>query len=207
MQYARDAAKRAGRPEGTNAAGVEAEAARAQLARILASAGFDASERNRRFLRYVVEQTLAGRGDRIKAYDVAVTVFGRDDSFDPQSDPIVRIEASRLRRSLERYYLLAGRDDPVRIEVPKGGYVPAFYPQSHTDDGADALASAPDRRPPGAQDEPVRSQVAEAPTRLRSVNRRAQGPWRRGRRRSRRALPCPGCPARSDPGRGPCCWA
>ncbi len=130
MQHPRDAAKEGGRPEVTNLAGVEPEAVRAQVARILASADFDASERNRRFLSYVVEQTLAGRGDRIKAYGIAVAVFDRDDSFDPQSDPIVRIEASRLRRSLERYYLLAGQGDPIRIEIPKGGYVPAFHRQA-----------------------------------------------------------------------------
>ena len=52
------------------------------------------------------------------------TVFGRDDSFDPQTDPVVRLEARRLRRALEHYYLTAGRDDPIRIEIPKGGYAP-----------------------------------------------------------------------------------
>ena len=52
------------------------------------------------------------------------TVFDRDDSFDPQTDPVVRLEARRLRRALEHYYLTAGRDDPIRIEIPKGGYVP-----------------------------------------------------------------------------------
>jgi adenylate cyclase len=112
--------------EHTDQAGIEPEAVRVQLARILASSDFKAAERNRRFLSYIVEETLAGRGDRIKAYNVAMAVFGRDDSFDPQSDPIVRIEASRLRRSLEHYYLLAGRDDSIRIEIPKGGYVPRF---------------------------------------------------------------------------------
>lgn len=115
------------RSERADRGGIEAEAVSAQLARILASRSFDATERNRRFLRYVVEETLAGRGDRIKAYNIGVAVFGRDDGFDPQSDPIVRIEASRLRRSLEHYYLLDGKDDPIRIEIPKGGYVPVFH--------------------------------------------------------------------------------
>jgi adenylate cyclase len=105
---------------------IEPAAVRVVLERILANPDFDAPERNRRFLRYVVEETLAGRGKRIKAYGIAVAVFDRDDSFDPQSDPIVRIEASRLRRSLERYYLLSGQSDPIRIEIPKGAYVPAF---------------------------------------------------------------------------------
>jgi TolB-like protein/Tfp pilus assembly protein PilF len=97
-----------------------------QLERIIVSGAFDASRRNRAFLRFIVEEALAGRSDRIKAYTIATSVLGRDDAFDPQSDPIVRIEASRLRRSLERYYLKAGRDDPIRIEIPKWSYVPSF---------------------------------------------------------------------------------
>jgi adenylate cyclase len=105
---------------------IEPAAVQAALMRILASPDFDAPERNRRFLRYVVEETLAGRGKRIKAYGIAVAVFDRDDSFDPQSDPIVRIEAGRLRRSLERYYFLSGQSDPIQIEIPKGAYVPTF---------------------------------------------------------------------------------
>ena len=68
-------------------------AIRAELARILASGAFDASDRNRSFLRHVVEETLAGRGERIKAYAIATTVFGRGTDFDPQVDSIVRIEA------------------------------------------------------------------------------------------------------------------
>ncbi|MBB3267076.1 tetratricopeptide (TPR) repeat protein/TolB-like protein [Azospirillum sp. OGB3] len=101
-------------------------AVRTQLERILASEHFDASERNRRFLRYVVEECLDGRAQQIKAYCIAVSVFNREPSFDPQSDPIVRLEAGRLRRSLDHYYLTAGRDDPIRIVVPKGGYAPRF---------------------------------------------------------------------------------
>ena len=100
---------------------------RAALERAVASPDFAASERARRFLSYVVEETLAGRADRIKAFSVAVEVFGRDETFDPQNDPVVRIEAGRLRRALERYYLLAGKDDPVFIDIPKGGYVPIFH--------------------------------------------------------------------------------
>ena len=93
---------------------------RRQLARVVGSPEFDASERNRRFLEHVVEESLAGRADRIKAYSVATSVFERDETFDPQIDPIVRIEARRLRQSLERYYLTAGREDRVFIEIPKG---------------------------------------------------------------------------------------
>jgi hypothetical protein len=68
----------------------------AALQRIIESGEYDASERNRQFLTYIVEETLAGRSERIKAYSVATSVFGRDDAFDAQLDPIVLIEASRL---------------------------------------------------------------------------------------------------------------
>lgn len=107
---------------------VSAGSVRAELARILASPRFDASERNRHFLSYVVEETLAGRADRIKAYTIATEVFGRDPTFDPQLDSIVRIEAGRLRRALERYYLTDGRANTVRIDIPRGGYAPVFVP-------------------------------------------------------------------------------
>lgn len=83
-------------------------------------------ERGRTFLRYLVEQTLAGHADRLKGYTIGTAVFERDASFDAQADPVVRTEAARLRRALERYYLVAGQADPVLIEVPKGGYVPIF---------------------------------------------------------------------------------
>jgi TolB-like protein len=99
---------------------------RRQVDRILQSKAFDASERNRSFLQYVVDETLEGRAVYIKGYTVACTVFRRDADFDPQLDPVVRIEASRLRRSLERYYLTAGKADLVMVELPKGGYVPRF---------------------------------------------------------------------------------
>jgi adenylate cyclase len=101
-------------------------AVQSQLLRILGSPHFDASPRNRKFLSYVVEETLAGRTARIKAYTIATSVFGRDERFDPQIDSVVRNEAGRLRRSLERYYLTDGRSDPLRIDIPRGSYVPVF---------------------------------------------------------------------------------
>src|SRR5688572_29745405 len=84
---------------------------RQQLELIVASSSFETSQRNRKFLRYVVEETLAGRADRIKAYSIATIVFERHADFDPQTDPIIRIEASRLRRALDHYYLAAGQQD------------------------------------------------------------------------------------------------
>jgi tetratricopeptide (TPR) repeat protein len=105
---------------------VETAKVRAELDAVLRSASFDATERNRRFLKYVVEETLAGRGDRIKAYSIGTDVFGRGDDFDPLQDPIVRIEAGRLRRSLDHHYLSSGSGTGIRISIPKGSYVPAF---------------------------------------------------------------------------------
>ena len=103
-----------------------AEAVRQELERVLASPDFVASDRLKEFLRFVVEEALAGRGDRLHAYPIALEVLGRDASFDPQTDPVVRMEAGRLRRRLERYYFGAGQSDPVRIDIPKGGYAPTF---------------------------------------------------------------------------------
>ncbi len=102
------------------------ETIRHQLNRILDSPGFKGSPNQREFLSFVVNETLAGRASQIKGYTIAVTVYGRKDEFDPQADPVVRLEAGRLRRALDNYYLEAGKNDPVRIEIPKGGYVPAF---------------------------------------------------------------------------------
>ena len=95
-----------------------------QLERILSSADFDASPRSRAFLSFVVEETLHGRQEELTQSVIATRVFGRRADFDPTVDPIVRIQAGRLRRSLERYYLLSGAPDPVRIELPRGSYVP-----------------------------------------------------------------------------------
>ena len=126
--------------------GIAADLIQAQLERIIASSAFDASPRNCAFLRFVVEETLAGRGDRIKAYTIGTSVLQRDEAFDPQADPIVRIEASRLRRSLERYYLIAGKDDPIRIDIPKGSYVASFerLPSAREDGASHQDTAAPE---------------------------------------------------------------
>jgi hypothetical protein len=103
---------------------------RQQLGRIIASEALRGSLRLTSFITFVVEATLAGMGDRIKAYTIAVEALGRSSDFDPQSDPIVRVEACRLRQALTRYYAGAGRDDPLVIELPRGAYVPSFRRRS-----------------------------------------------------------------------------
>jgi hypothetical protein len=105
---------------------IEAGQVREALQRALSSSDFPATERNRRFLAFVVEQTLAGESDKISGYAVATRVFGRPQDFNPTTDPIVRIEAAKLRRDLETYYLKSRAVDPVRIALPRGGYIPVF---------------------------------------------------------------------------------
>jgi adenylate cyclase len=100
-----------------------------QLERILASPAFRATDAQKAFLEYVVKKTLAGESEEIKGYTVATRVFGRREDFDQATDPIVSIQANKLRRALEHYYLTAGNKDPVRIEIPKGSYVPNFIEQ------------------------------------------------------------------------------
>jgi TolB-like protein len=103
-----------------------AELIRAQLERIVASPQFAGSARMSRFLRYVVERTLAGEGERLKEYVIGAEVFDRDASYDPRVDSIVRVEAGRLRGKLEDYYRGAGDEDSVRIGLKKGSYMPQF---------------------------------------------------------------------------------
>ncbi|MDJ0857052.1 MAG: hypothetical protein QNI88_17710, partial [Desulfobacterales bacterium] len=97
-----------------------------QLELVLASSDFKATPQQVALLKYVVGQTLAGNADRIKGYTVATEVFGRRPDFDQNIDPIVSIQAGRLRRALARYYQGTGKHDPLRIEIPKGSYVPVF---------------------------------------------------------------------------------
>jgi TolB-like protein len=77
-----------------------------------------------RFLRFIVERTLAGDGERLKEYVIGIEVFDRDTSYDPRVDSIVRVEAARLRSKLAEYYAGDGKDDAVILTLPKGGYAP-----------------------------------------------------------------------------------
>ena len=100
------------------------KAIREQLVRVLNSGPFHQSQRRQRFLEYLVNETLAGRGERLKAYNVALEVFERPETFDPTVDPLVRIEAARLREKLREYYGTDGQGDPIHIDLPKGTYTP-----------------------------------------------------------------------------------
>jgi TolB-like protein len=121
------------------------ERIRAELARVIESAAFKATPQRREMLTYVIEETLAGRGHEIKGYAIGVSVFGRGDDFDPNADPLVRLEARRLRRDLDSYYVSEGRNDPLRISIPTGRYTPEFFKRRvEAEEGNEtAPASAP----------------------------------------------------------------
>lgn len=99
---------------------------RAGLDRVLVSDAFRAAPQLSAFLNFVVERTVEGRAAELKGYTIAVEGLGRPADFNPQLDPIVRVEAGRLRRALAQYYAGDGRGDPVQISMPVGGYVPVF---------------------------------------------------------------------------------
>ncbi len=109
------------------------EAISHQLERMLANPDFTATPQQAALLKYVVKQTMADNADRIKGYTVATEVFGRRADFDQSIDPIVSIQAARLRQALARYYENVGKNDPVRIDIPKGTYVPTFKEQRLSD--------------------------------------------------------------------------
>jgi len=115
-------------PEETTAVlnGVPAAEIRGQLDLILRSRAFIQSHRIRRFLQFVVEESLLGQPHRLKEYLIGLEVFDRREAFDPRVDSIVRVEARRLRYKLEEYYRTEGREDTVRIILRKGSYVPIF---------------------------------------------------------------------------------
>lgn len=117
---------------------------RAQLAKILNSGDFQASQRLKDFLSYIVEGTLNGKGGSLKAYSIAVDVFGLGENFDSRLNPLVRTEAGRLRGKLDHYYLF-NPTEPVRITIPKGGYKASFarFSSARTNKGgASALLDA-----------------------------------------------------------------
>ena len=97
-----------------------------QLARMQASPDFNATPQQLALFKYVIKQTLAGHTERIKGFRVATEVFGRSSDFDQSTDPIVSIQASRLRLAINRYYETAGKNDPLQISIPRGTYAPEF---------------------------------------------------------------------------------
>jgi len=105
---------------------IPAASVRSELEKVLNSAGFLRTPQLQRFLRFLVHETLSGRGDRLKEYVIGTEVFGRPADYDPQLDSLVRVEAHRLRAILDQYYSREGAGDEIRIGLNKGSYVPGF---------------------------------------------------------------------------------
>jgi serine/threonine-protein kinase len=101
-------------------------AIRQQLNRILASKTFQQVDRLKRFVHFIIVEAMSGRGGDLKEYVIGVQVFSKEASFDPRTDPIVRVQARRLRARLVRYYREEGQDDEIIVDLPKGGYAPVF---------------------------------------------------------------------------------
>lgn len=126
----------------------------AQVERLLADRLFTRSTRLCRFLRFSVQQTLAGNGGTLKEQVIGVEVFDRKPDYDPRIDPIVRVEARRLRAKLKAYYSSHGRGDPIMIGLPKGAYLPFFKARA---------AAAPDLTTAAASRGPARKSIAVLP--------------------------------------------
>ena len=107
---------------------VEPELARAHARRVLESETFSKAHGLRRFLSYLVDETIEGRADALKEYSIGVEVFDRGEGFDPRADTIVRVQARRLRSKLEQYYTAEGFADGIAIHLPTGSYLPRFHP-------------------------------------------------------------------------------
>jgi hypothetical protein len=122
--------------------GASPEAIRAHVARITSSELFAGAERLCRFLTFTVESKLSGREADVKEYTLGREVFDRGEDYDPRLDPIVRVEARRLRSRLAEYYGGPGREESLRIEYPKGSYLP----QVRTSNGTSAPAQQQPRR-------------------------------------------------------------
>ena len=105
---------------------ISEEAVREELSRVLACHEFRSSKRSQDFLRYVVEHTLTGRADMLKERTIGIEVFGRSTSYEPSDDATVRVKAGDVRKRLGLYYAEQGAQNPVRIEMPAGTYVPEF---------------------------------------------------------------------------------
>jgi TolB-like protein/Flp pilus assembly protein TadD len=135
---------------------------RAQLDKMVASRLFARSERLCRFLRFCAELALDGKSDSLKEQLVGVEVFDRGSDYDPRTDPIVRVEARRLRAKLKAYYTSSGRSDCLLIDVPKGAYVPAFRMRNVTQPSA-SQSRTPQTRSQATPSTPGERSIAVLP--------------------------------------------
>ena len=158
-----------------------APAVRETLERLLASETFGRSERARKLLRYLVEREQAGEADRLKGFSIAMDVFGKDGDFDPSTDAVVRVQAGRLRDLLQHYFANEGVAEPVRIAIPRGGYVPAYELNAirlpETLEPAGQAAAAAERPTDAGDAVPAAALLAAAPSPTPSVVRHLRFFW------------------------------
>jgi serine/threonine-protein kinase len=146
MRSATESSERDANNTSLPTAEISAESIRAALEKILASPGFAHADRISRFLRYTVEETLNGQTDKLKESLLGIDVFGRKPTYDPRVDAVVRTEAVKLRARLREYYESEGREDEVVIDLPKGGYIPAFrHREKQPAETAAPVVSEPER--------------------------------------------------------------
>lgn len=160
-----------------------APAVRETLERLLASETFGRSERARKLLRYLVEREQAGEADRLKGFSIAMDVFGKDGDFDPSTDAVVRVQAGRLRDLLQHYFANEGVAEPVRIAIPRGGYVPAYelnairLPETLEPAGQAEAAAAAERPIDTGDAVSAAALLAAAPSPIPSVVRHLRFFW------------------------------
>lgn len=150
---------------------VDIEAKRAELRAVLASPEFMRAPRLAHLLTWLCEKSLAGESSQIKEYSIGVEVFDRGDSFDQDSDSIVRVEANRLRKRLADYYAGDGATHALQITIPLGQYVPQFTPMARELVACDANGSATES-PPGTP-----AAVVAAQQRPNGLRRAVRQPW------------------------------
>ncbi len=134
----RTAVETTGRPPGRRKKlaghrGVSHSHIMASLSRVLGSRAFDGSKSLKLLLKHLLMKLLCSEADQIKEYSLGVDVFNRRETFDPRLDSIVRVQARRLRQKLKEYYNTEGRNETIRIYLPKGCYIPVIYTHSPVD--------------------------------------------------------------------------
>src|SRR5579864_5169608 len=127
----------------------EAEANYAQVRRILQSKAFRISEVHRNLLQYLAEKSLSGTADSLKEYTVGLDVFAKPASYDPRQESTVRMHVGRLRQKLAEFYRTEGIDDPIVVDLPKGGFKVTFEPrvERFQPEVVTALAPEPSKSP------------------------------------------------------------
>ncbi len=104
---------------------------REELKRLLQSKHFAKARKKSRFLEFICEQTFLGNAEKLNEYLVGIEIYERGADFNPQDDPIVRVQAHEIRRALKKYYEDEGKDSSLRIDLPPGHYVPVFSKANH----------------------------------------------------------------------------